>query len=31
MNEQSHNIQADAPLENVEALLQAYKDYGSYG
>ena len=27
----SHNIQADAPLENVEALLQAYKDFGRYG
>jgi len=24
----SHNIQADAPLENVNALLDAYKDFG---
>jgi len=26
----SHNIQADTPLENVQALLEAYKDYGCY-
>ena len=27
----SHNIQADAPLENVDALLDAYRTYGAYG
>jgi len=27
----SHNIQADAPLENVDALLEAYHAYGRYG
>jgi len=27
----SHNIQADAPVENVIALLEAYRQYGSYG
>lgn len=27
----SHNIQADTPLENVQALLKAYRDYGQYG
>jgi uroporphyrinogen decarboxylase len=27
----AHNIQADTTIENVQALLQAYKDYGSYG
>jgi len=26
----AHNIQADAPLENVVALLQAYHDFGHY-
>jgi len=26
----SHNIQADTPIENVQALLKAYKDYGQY-
>lgn len=26
----SHNIQADAPVANVLALLQAYRDYGRY-
>jgi uroporphyrinogen decarboxylase len=26
----AHNIQADTPIENVKALLRAYKDYGSY-
>ncbi len=26
----SHNIQADTPLENVQALLDAYRDYGYY-
>lgn len=26
----SHNIQADTPIENVEELLRAYKDYGRY-
>ena len=26
----SHNIQADAPLENVHALLAAYAEYGRY-
>ncbi len=26
----SHNIQADTPLENVQALLEAYRDYGCY-
>ncbi len=26
----SHNIQADTPLENVQALLEAYKNYGCY-
>ncbi len=26
----SHNIQADAPVENVQALLQAYHDCGRY-
>ncbi len=26
----AHNIQADTPVENVKALLQAYKDYGHY-
>jgi uroporphyrinogen decarboxylase len=25
----AHNIQADTPVENVEALLAAYRDYGS--
>jgi uroporphyrinogen decarboxylase len=27
----SHNIQADTPVENVEALLEACKDYGRAG
>ena len=27
----AHNIQADTPVENVEALLSAYKEYGHYG
>ena len=26
----SHNIQADTPMENLEALLRAYQDYGAY-
>ena len=26
----AHNIQADTPLENVQELLKAYRDYGSY-
>lgn len=26
----SHNIQADTPIENVHALLEAYHDYGRY-
>ena len=26
----SHNIQADISIENVEALLQAYRDFGRY-
>ena len=26
----SHNIQADTPLENIEALLKAYRDYAYY-
>ena len=26
----SHNIQADTPVENVQALLGAYRDYGRY-
>ena len=26
----AHNIQADTPVENVQELLRAYKDYGSY-
>ncbi len=26
----AHNVQADTPLENVEALLGAYHDYGRY-
>jgi uroporphyrinogen decarboxylase len=26
----SHNIQADTPIENVQALLGAYRDYGRY-
>lgn len=26
----SHNIQADAPLSNVDALLAAYREYGRY-
>ena len=26
----SHNIQADTPMENVEALMSAYKDYRRY-
>ncbi len=26
----AHNIQADAPAENVAALLQAYRDFGRY-
>jgi uroporphyrinogen decarboxylase len=25
----SHNIQADTPMHNVEALLEAYRDYGA--
>lgn len=27
----AHNIQADAPVENVKALLEAYRDLGGYG
>jgi uroporphyrinogen decarboxylase len=27
----AHNIQADTPVENVEALLSAYQEYGRYG
>ncbi|MFH1024292.1 MAG: uroporphyrinogen decarboxylase family protein [Planctomycetota bacterium] len=26
----SHNIQADAPLRNIQALLDAYREYGNY-
>ncbi|MBN1670875.1 MAG: hypothetical protein JXR37_07575 [Kiritimatiellae bacterium] len=26
----SHNIQADVPLENVDALLEAYRQFGRY-
>ena len=26
----AHNIQADTPLENVEALFQAYRELGRY-
>ena len=26
----SHNIQADTPVENVEALMQAYREFGGY-
>ena len=26
----SHNIQADTPLENIEALFAAYRDFGRY-
>ncbi len=26
----SHNIQADTPLENLEALMQAYREFGAY-
>ena len=26
----SHNIQADTPLENLNALLGAYRDWGRY-
>jgi uroporphyrinogen decarboxylase len=26
----SHNIQADAPLDNVTALMEAYSEYGTY-
>ena len=26
----AHNIQADTPLENVEALFKAYSELGSY-
>jgi uroporphyrinogen decarboxylase len=26
----AHNVQADCPLENVEALLQAYREEGRY-
>ncbi len=26
----SHNIQADTPLENLDALLSAYNEYGRY-
>ena len=26
----SHNIQADTPIENVEALLAAYREFGAY-
>ena len=27
----AHNVQADCPVENVEALLRAYKELGQYG
>jgi uroporphyrinogen decarboxylase len=27
----AHNIQIDTPLENIEALFSAYKDFGRYG
>lgn len=27
----SHNIQADTPIENLDALLCAYRDFGKYG
>lgn len=27
----AHNIQADTPLENLDALLDAYRRYGAYG
>jgi len=26
----AHNIQADTPLDNVEALFEAYSEYGAY-
>ena len=26
----AHNIQADTPIENVQALFGAYRDYGPY-
>ena len=26
----SHNIQADTPVENVRALMQAYREFGGY-
>jgi len=26
----AHNIQADVPIENLEALLEAYRDFGTY-
>jgi len=27
----SHNIQADTPVENVLALIEAYHQFGAYG
>jgi len=27
----AHNVQADCPIENVEALLAAHRDFGAYG
>ena len=27
----AHNIQADCPLENAAALLDAYREFGRYG
>lgn len=27
----AHNIQSDTPLDNVEALFQAYSEFGAYG
>jgi uroporphyrinogen decarboxylase len=26
----AHNIQADTPIENIEALFEAYHEYGRY-
>jgi len=26
----AHNIQADTPLENIEALFEAYREFGTY-
>jgi uroporphyrinogen decarboxylase len=26
----AHNIQADTPVESVDVLMEAYRDYGAY-